>query len=199
MATPNLNRNPSLPPLPLPPFPFHQQDNNPCISIAGIPHSQTLSMDAIDRWEPYIITSRVESRGLLPRYNEVFTGRFFNKVAWISTLRSLGYRFYNLAPHFLVHKTHRLHHFTSSLLYTHHPVMMKAMVATVIEVRRALGMPWATRVGPFKPPPPPRPQTTPRIPQTLAAPAKSAKNLIALQAVQHKQGALHKNSEVQEF
>ena len=60
-------------------------------------------------------------------------------------------------------------------------------------------LPWATRVGPFKPPPPPRPQITPRIPQTLAAPAKLAKNLIALQAVQHKQGALHKNSEVQEF
>lgn len=80
-----------------------------------IPSSSTQGRTDFERWEPYIITNMKTSEGNLHRFNELFVGRFLNKVQWISSLRQKGYTFYTMNRHFLVHRPHRPSPFASSL------------------------------------------------------------------------------------
>ena len=102
------------------------------------------------------------SRGLLPRYSELFTGRFCNKIEWVGTLRALGYQFYWLAPHFLVHRTHPTNPLYSFLWDTHVNAMMKALSATLAEVRGSAGLHLPASLAPPRDATPRRAEVAPR-------------------------------------
>jgi hypothetical protein len=57
-------------------------------------------------WEPFFVTNRFNSYGMLLRYNELFVARILNKVQWVASLRAQGYQFYTMRSHFLIHKNH---------------------------------------------------------------------------------------------
>ena len=116
--------------------------------------TQRLEEEVPGAWEPYFVASRMTSRGLLPRYSELFTGRFRNKCEWVATLRVMGFQFYWLATHFLVHKTHPSHA-AWSFWEAHANRMIKAAALTVREVQAAMGLPAQV---PASPPAPQRPR-----------------------------------------
>lgn len=65
-------------------------------------------------YEPFGIFRRVEADGRsVPRYQEQFVGRFKNKIAFISALRSHGYQFFAVRREFVVHIPHSVSNQTS--------------------------------------------------------------------------------------
>lgn len=58
-------------------------------------------------YEPFVVVRRVEVGGFpLPRYPEQFVGRFKNKIAFVSSLRTHRYRFFTIRREFVVHAPH---------------------------------------------------------------------------------------------
>eukprot|EP00047_Mylnosiga_fluctuans_P006969 m.250317 g.250317 ORF g.250317 m.250317 type:complete len:582 (-) comp16639_c0_seq1:396-2141(-) len=60
-------------------------------------------------YEPFVVVRRVErDRFVLPRYPEEFVGRYKNKIAFVSALRSYGYKFFTVLREFVVHYPHAI-------------------------------------------------------------------------------------------
>ena len=105
---------------------------------------KTYSELPYDRWEPYIVTGRATSRGLLPRYNEMFVGRGYNKIQWVATLRAEFYRFYTAAAHFLVHTTHPLAQVSARKMFiqaVQRRRLMQSLLSQQNPLARATGCP----------------------------------------------------------
>eukprot|EP00475_Leptophrys_vorax_P002454 TRINITY_DN11364_c0_g1_i1.p1 TRINITY_DN11364_c0_g1~~TRINITY_DN11364_c0_g1_i1.p1 ORF type:complete len:355 (-),score=59.70 TRINITY_DN11364_c0_g1_i1:28-939(-) len=85
-------------------------------------------------WEPYVVVDRANNLGAIVRYNELFVGRFFNKVSFVTSLRSLGYRFQVLHNHFLIHQKHEASPYQQHLDHLFDP-MLKLIEALEDEIR----------------------------------------------------------------
>jgi hypothetical protein len=60
-------------------------------------------------WEPFLALKRYTNEGAdsIPRYHEGFVGRYFNKVHFVTELRSQNMQFVVLRQQFLVHLPHK--------------------------------------------------------------------------------------------
>jgi uncharacterized protein YlbG (UPF0298 family) len=85
-------------------------------------------------WEPYVLIDRANNIGPLIRYNELFVGRFFNKVAFITSLRDLGYEFEVIYDHFLIHQKHEQSPYAQNLDHLFDP-MLELLHALGDEIR----------------------------------------------------------------
>jgi len=76
-------------------------------SLPEIPNSFT--------YEPYFVVSKEN----LARYCEVFVGRFYDKISFVSATRASGFRFYRLEKEFLFHQEHDISAEADKALYFH--------------------------------------------------------------------------------
>jgi len=60
----------------------------------------------IDNFEPYVVVRKAS----LPRYDERFVGRGYNKVSFCYALQCMGFQFKVLKNHFVAHFPHKVHH-----------------------------------------------------------------------------------------
>eukprot|EP00048_Salpingoeca_helianthica_P017769 m.238925 g.238925 ORF g.238925 m.238925 type:complete len:819 (+) comp22140_c0_seq1:48-2504(+) len=75
-------------------------------------------------YEPFVLVRRVDPDGtLLPRYQEEFVGRYKNKVAWITTLRTHRYQFHIMLSEFVLHMPHEVKDQTTPDMQRHFHAM----------------------------------------------------------------------------
>ena len=99
-------------------------------------HSMSKRKD-IKFWEPYVVVPRFSKSGMIPRYNELFVGRILNKVQWISAMRRMGFEFYIITKHFLIHYPHESSLYGSQLELQHvgfRKRMEKALIIHLEEI-----------------------------------------------------------------
>ena len=58
-------------------------------------------------WEPFLLVRRFEHPGkrlkVVPRYEEMYIGRYRNKVSFVTRLRAERYKFYSILREFTIH------------------------------------------------------------------------------------------------
>jgi hypothetical protein len=62
-------------------------------------------------WEPFLMVRRFERPGskrlkVVPRYEEMYIGRYRNKVSFVTRLRAERYKFYSILREFTIHMPH---------------------------------------------------------------------------------------------
>ena len=72
------------------------------------PRPLLLFADLVKFWEPFLLVRRFERPGNkrlkgVPRYEEMYIGRYRNKVSFVTRLRAERYKFYSVLREFSVH------------------------------------------------------------------------------------------------